>query len=167
MGQRLAYTTIHSQIGIHLNDKKISSCPKNRNHATKEPGSVNEETYIQKELRRLEMQQKALRDNYNTLDEQSQEISYNITSTDPESRKPHPKETLAEYASRLSFIVHHQATVNTKTHVTNGKKVWYTHRNPMGCFMCKDNELLAILLQTITHLSIKYPKISFNPESVT
>ncbi len=127
---------------------------------------MKEETYIQKELRRLEMQQKALRDNYNTLDEQSSEISYNITSTDPESRKPHPKESLSTYVARVTFIQNHQRTVNTKTHITNGKKVWYTHRNPMGCFMCKDHELIAILVATLRHIALSYPKISFNPESV-
>ncbi len=124
---------------------------------------VNDETYFQREARRILETEKGIRDNYNTLTDQTDLSNiHHVLSNNDESRKPHPNETLAEYSARASWIQHTQEGINTKTHILNGKKIWYTHRAPNGCFMCKDLEFIRILVDVLKYISIKYPKIKFN-----
>ncbi len=130
--------------------------------------SPEEKSYFQKEMEKLELQQKGLRDNYNQENLEFNEheyvrklrvgsmLKYGIASN----------ETLAKYLIRLSVHIDISAEKNINQHVkNNGRGCWFTHKDKfgIGCFMCEDLNLIHYLSSIIGYFANKYPdeKISF------
>ncbi len=122
---------------------------------------MKDETYFQREARRIESLRAHIRDNYNTLDEQSSEHDYKRVVNSNNDYSPHNNETYLQFHARVSIYARLSRDKNTKTHITNGKKVWYTHRNPMGCFMCEDSNLIQLLVDVIGYIASETPDKSF------
>ncbi len=74
---------------------------------------------------------------------------------------PEGGESWAHYADRLQVYVKIAAEKNYKTHIDGPRKAWYTHRNPMGCFMCEDANLIAVMRRVVGYMATKYPDITF------
>ncbi len=117
--------------------------------------------YYEDEIRKLELQQKGLKDQYNTLDE-NQDLgntpSYKPTPSLPYS--PSLNETLENYYEKLKIYRKINYGKNTMAHITPPKGAWYTHRSPLGCFMCEDQQMINVMLEVIHILSKRYPQES-------
>ncbi len=117
--------------------------------------------YYEDELRKIEIQRKGLRDQYNTLDN-----PYDIDDIDKLIKKdieyaPKSDQTWKSYASELNIYKKMCEKKNIQTHVNGPKGAWYTHRNPSGCFACDDLNLLNVMYDTILYMASKYPDESF------
>ncbi len=117
--------------------------------------------YYEDEIRKLELQQKGLKDQYNTLD-----INKDLGNT-PEyvptpslAYSPSKNETLESYYQKLKIYRKINYEKNTKAHITPPKGAWYTHRSPLGCFMCEDQQMLNVMLEIIRILSLRHPSES-------
>ncbi len=120
------------------------------------------ETLFSKEMERLERQQNELRDRWNTESKSQDENEYkriiNINSTlDYAIRKA---ETLSKYMVRLEDHIARANKTNWRVHVIIGSKgkPWYTHKNPNGCFMCEDTNMLNYLKNLLIAIAIQHPK---------
>ncbi len=114
--------------------------------------------YYEDEIRKLELQSKNLKDNYNTLDANldiTKTNSYVPTPSLPYA--PSKNETLKLYYEKLKIYRKINYDVNTKCHITTPKGPWYSHRAPQGCFMCADQMMINIMLEVIRILSLRHP----------
>ncbi len=117
--------------------------------------------YYEDEIRKIELQRKGMRDQYNTLDNPYDENDIEkIIHADLEYA-PKPKQTLQSYAQNLRIYYKLAAKKNIQTHINGPKGAWYTHRNPSGCFACEDMNLLSVMLQTLEYLASKNPDLTF------
>ncbi len=122
---------------------------------------MKDETYFQREARRISDLENHIRDNYNTLTEQSSEHDFKRVVNANIDYAPHNNETFTQYHSRVSIYARIARDKNSKTHILNGKKIWYTHRNPMGCFMCEDANLIQMLVDVIGYIASETPDKHF------
>lgn len=74
---------------------------------------------------------------------------------------PNSGESWERYADRLQIYCKISADKNRLTHIDGPRKAWYTHRSPMGCFMCEDTNLIAVMRRVIGLMAIQYPKNQF------
>lgn len=113
-------------------------------------------TYYDKEMEKLEKQQRQLReqqekgqwDRYNTVEEKVDENDYKDILQSSLEYCPKRGQKWLEYA--IEVRVHSKAhqIKSLKTHV-ECKRQWYTHRSPLGCFMCEDINLISVLTSVI------------------
>lgn len=98
-------------------------------------------------------------DQYNSLRNPYQEDDFNreITESDTDWL-PQKKETIQSYHSRLTIYAKLNLKHNVQSHINGPKGAWWTHRNPSGCFMCNDTNLISVMLNVIGNLAKKYPK---------
>lgn len=128
---------------------------------------MDEKTFFQKEMERIERQQKNLHDQYNqenrefNLDEyvrrlrQGSMLKFGLASG----------EKISNYYERLRIHVDNAAEKNTKTHVwNNGRGCWFTHTDKfgVGCFMCEDLNLIHYLTSIVGYFAKKYPDETIN-----
>lgn len=66
-------------------------------------------------------------------------------------------ETLQDYIPRLEAQIQFNANRNHKTHVDAPKGCWYTHKSPLGCFMCDDRNMTFYTLNLIKTLAKHTP----------
>ncbi len=121
--------------------------------------------YSDKELERLENEQRALRakqeDRYNTEDSQYEiEDFKNIVNSSIEFA-PKRGGKWKDYATEVKIYAKMNAKKNIDTHVNNPYKVWHTHKLPLGCFMCEDTNLISVLVRVINLMASKYPSTTF------
>ncbi len=117
--------------------------------------------YYDNEVRKLELQRKNLKDQYNTLDE-NKDLG-NTSSYIPTPSLPYSSakdETLESYFDKLVIYRKINYRKNTMAHITPPKGAWYTHRSPLGCFMCEDQQMINVMLDVIRILSLRYPSES-------
>jgi len=117
--------------------------------------------YYNKEIRKLELQSKNLKDQYNTLDE-NQDLGNTKTyiPTPSLAYAPVIGETLQTWFAKLKIYRKINYEKNTKAHITPPKGAWYTHRSPLGCFMCEDQQFINVMLEILQILSKRYPEES-------
>jgi len=117
--------------------------------------------YYDKEIRKIEIQRRGLRDQYNTLDNPYDEHDIeNILKSDL-AYAPKKGQTLKSYVDEL-LIYHKLASKkNIQTHINGPKGAWYTHRNPAGCFACEDMNLMSVDLQVLQLVAAKFPNYTF------
>ncbi len=120
-----------------------------------------ENNWLKKEMRRLDLIQKQMNDQYNTLEKplDPNDIKH-IINADLEFA-PKTGQTLKSYYEQLKVYVKFCSDKNIKTHVNGPKGAWYTHRNPMGCFACEDLNLMKTMEAVIALLASKYPDYIF------
>ncbi len=120
------------------------------------------ETFYDHELRKIELQKQGLLDKYNTLEEG---VDLGRVEKIPLSKhKCAPKEgqTFEDYAKELLTHVKYANDKNYQVHIENmGRKSWWTHRSPSGCFMCEDVNLQNVMLNVIQSIAKQYPKSVF------
>ncbi len=117
-----------------------------------------------REMEKLERQQKGLRDNYNT-EELNQNINDYMRVLNAEGSNVYAirkQETFANWIIRMETFVDLAHTKNWKIHVIIGVRghPWHTHSSPNGCFMCDDSTMIRYLYSILGQISIKYPDLS-------
>ncbi len=73
----------------------------------------------------------------------------------------HIKE-LEQYISQIKLLQKVGQETSSRTHI-DGPKEWYTHRDPRGCFMCKDQEFISVLVSVLEYISVIYPHLTLRP----
>lgn len=123
--------------------------------------------YYDKELEKLEKEQRLLalaNDQWNTNREIPIDEDYTNFIKQPTIAGYHWKqsETLANLAIKLEAHIEIINRNSVKAHIRGARGAWATHtRNPMGCFMCDDlNIINYIYTAIIKPLSIKYPTLT-------
>ncbi len=116
-----------------------------------------------KEMEALERQQRNLRDQYNTLEKNRDLDDYKriINASDTADYALKKGQQLKSWTDRLDVHVEKANALNWKIHVIIGShgKPFYSHKNPNGCFMCDDANLIKYLLSVLQHIANKYPKL--------
>jgi len=117
--------------------------------------------YYDKEIRKIELQRKQLKDQYNTLDE-NQDLgkTENYIPTPSLAYAPVLGENLQTWFAKLKIYRKINYEINTKCHITPPKGAWWTHRQPSGCFMCQDQQFINVMLDILRILSLRYPEES-------
>ncbi len=118
------------------------------------------EDYL-KELRALELQEKQIKDRYNTLDKPIDVHDYKRIVGAKIKIAPIQGEKLKDYIQRLKIYQDIAKEKNWSTHVANPYKIWRTHKIPLGCFMCEDMQFIAVNIQVLEILAQAYPKFTF------
>ena len=65
-------------------------------------------------------------------------------------------ESLDTYQRRIMNKIKQWEEINLEAHVYNGRKMWYTHKNPSGCWICDGINYLWILQETINQVANLY-----------
>ncbi len=108
------------------------------------------EEYL-REMRKLELQEKDLTSQYNNVQLKDPNDYKNVTNANV-TYSPYKGEKWAEYAMRIAIYADINAKKNRLTHIDSPRKSWWTHRNPAGCFMCEDTNLISMLVRVITQM---------------
>ncbi len=113
------------------------------------------------EMRKLELQEQQLRDRYSTEEEPLDKHNYkNIVNADVKLAPEHG-ETLKHYIEKIEIFQKISKDKNWDTHVDNSYKTWHTHRLPLGCFMCEDQQFINVLVQVLKVISSSNRKVKF------
>ncbi len=117
------------------------------------------EEYL-RQMRLLERQEKDLTSQYTDLEkidvnDYKKVVNANVTYA------PHKGESWRDYSNRLAVYANINAEKNRQTHIDGPRKAWYTHRNPMGCFMCEDTNLISLMRRVIDEMASLYPDNRF------
>jgi len=123
---------------------------------------MDEKTFFNKEMERIEKQQKDLHTNYTNENMEFNEYEYvrKLRNGAMLRYGLSSGETMAKYYPRLRSYVDIGAEKNIRAHVkNNGRGCWFTHEDKfgVGCFMCEDLNLLHYLCSIIGYFSQKYP----------
>ncbi len=126
-----------------------------------------EESFYQKEMQRLERQQKQMHDQYNEQNQEFNEHEYVRKLRQGSTLKyaVGRDEKMKDYFPRLRVHVDLAAEKNIRTHVHNhGRGCWFTHTDKfgVGCFMCEDLNLIHYLSSIVNHFTISNPNEELN-----
>ncbi len=115
-----------------------------------------------REMEKLERQQRNLRDKYSTLEQSINQEDYNRILKGQTDLKysSRPKEPLKQFITRIKMYAEEAQQKNFKIHVIIGShgRPWYQHKNPMGCFCCEDINMISYLIATLDKLDHQTPK---------
>jgi len=117
------------------------------------------EEYL-RQMRKLELQEKDLTSQYTDL-EKIDSNDYKKVINANISYAPYRGETWSQFAQRIAIYSKVAADKSRLTHIDGPRKAWYTHRNPMGCFMCEDMNLISLMGRVIFEMASKYPDKQF------
>ncbi len=108
------------------------------------------EAFAKKMMNQLELQQQGMRDQYNTRTKTIDETEYTSPIIETNTMI-HPKkgETFISYYERICTVIDYAKAKNIKSHISPKNGAWFTHRSPMGCFMCEDMNLIIVLRNVI------------------
>ncbi len=113
------------------------------------------------ELRKLELQEKQLRDRYSTEEEPLDVHEFKKIVNARIKLAPETGEQLKHYIERVQIYQEISHTKNWDTHVDNPYRVWHTHKHPLGCFMCEDQQFIRVLVQVLQVISLDQKKFKF------
>ncbi len=113
------------------------------------------EEYL-RQMRMLERQEQDLKDKYST-DAKLDPHDYKRIVNARLKYTPKSGDTWKQYADTLGIYTNLAAEKNRLTHIDGPRKQWWTHRNPMGCFMCEDVNLISALHKVIQLMASQHP----------
>jgi len=124
---------------------------------------MEEKKFFDKEMERIERQQKDLHDQYNQENLEFNETAYvrKLRSGAMLKYGMASGETLSKYYPRLRVYIDIAAEKNIRSHVkNNGRGCWFTHEDKfgVGCFMCEDLNLLHYQASIIGYLASQHPE---------
>ncbi len=103
-------------------------------------------------------------DNYNTIQKVDEDINEYQRILNANIRiAPKEGQLWSEYLTELSIHVETAKENNWNTHYVKGSHghPWFTHKNPIGCFMCNDIEMISVMLKVMKLMLFQYPKTRF------
>ncbi len=118
-------------------------------------------TFEDKMLRQIKLQQHGLTDQYNSLDNKIDEHDYENVVKSSLDYSPSADESYLSYYEKLKIFVQICSKRNIQTHIAGPKGAWYTHRNPQGCFACDDMNLMSIMVDVIGLMASRSPDTLF------
>ncbi len=118
--------------------------------------------YYDKEMEKLEKLQKDLHDRYNSEPLSVDKNDYQKIVNAKIKIAPIGGELWLQYIERVKIYAKIAFDKNWTTHVDNPYKVWHTHKNPMGCFMCEDTAFITVLIQVLECMAEKHSKDKFS-----
>ncbi len=113
------------------------------------------------EMRKLELQEKQLRDRYSTEEPALDIHNYKQIVNADLKLAPSRGDTLKHYIEKIKIFQEISKTKNWETHVDNQYKTWHTHKLPLGCFMCEDQQFISVLIQVLECVSDSNKKFKF------
>ncbi len=113
------------------------------------------EEYL-RQMRKLELQENDLTSQYTDLEKIDKNDYYKVVNANV-TYAPHKGEDWKTYSTRLGIYAKINADKNRLAHIDGPRKAWYTHRNPMGCFMCEDTNLISLMCRVIAEMASLYP----------
>ncbi len=113
-------------------------------------------------MERLEREQKNLKNQYETEQEQTDRNDVEHLLNSSLKYTPQNHQTYETYYQELITHVKYADDKNRKAHI-EGKRAWYTHRSPLGCFMCEDIALRHVMLRVIQIMVEAHPNTKFVP----
>ena len=122
---------------------------------------VDENEYYKKEMDKLQRSIDGINDKYNTLDDPKDLSLYNRYVQADLDYAPIEGELLKEYLPRLKVHLDFQRRKNLVAHRDGPKGPWYSHRHPLGCFMCYDLQQKDYLYNILQYVGAKYPDFKF------
>ncbi len=114
-----------------------------------------------KEMRKLELQEKQLRDRYNTEEKPLDKHNYKKILNADIQLAPRTGEKIKDYITKIKIFQEIARKKNWETHVDNPYKTWHTHKMPVGCFMCEDLQFINVLIQVIQLIQDGHPDHQF------
>ena len=116
---------------------------------------IDDKSFYDKTMEQLEREQKKLRDNYNTLDEEINRNYYSkrLRSLGSLRYAMGQDEKFQDYIVRLKAYFEVESQQNYDRH-----KNWYTHTgDPRGCCFCDPNTMVAYCIMLLSDIAKKYP----------
>ncbi len=113
------------------------------------------EEYL-RQMRALELQEQHLTSQY-TNEPKLDPNDYKNVVNARLNYAPKKGMTWQQYADKISIYTDLAAEKNRLTHIDSPRKAWWTHKNPMGCFMCEDTNLIAVLEKVIKLMACQHP----------
>ncbi len=111
---------------------------------------------------KLHLVKMGLRDQYNSNDNELDQSHYeNVVKSENTLLNPNVGETFFSYYQRVVVIQKYSETKNYKAHIGGPKGAWYSHRSPLGCFMCEDQNLIRVLLDVLGLIVSKHQTDTF------
>ena len=117
--------------------------------------------FYKDQLRKIEMQKKKMRDQYNSLDNPVEPEDYEKILKRDLDYTPKLNETYVSYAKKVEIYAKLIVKKNVQTHINGPKGAWFTHRNPSGCFACDDINLIETLVDTMLLIASRHPNQRF------
>lgn len=65
---------------------------------------------------------------------------------------PVEHERIDTYLQRFAKFIKEYESINIESHIY-GRKIWYTHKNPSGCWMCDSITILWLLFDHLDNMS--------------
>lgn len=124
---------------------------------------LNDTNWVKHELSRIEATRNNTQDQYNTLEQpiDPNNIQHNKHSSQGLEFSPKQGETWESYSQRLKVYIEFADKKNYNTHVNGPRRAWFTHRSPLGCFMCEDVNLRHTMYDAILQMTKQNPKNIF------
>ncbi len=122
---------------------------------------MEENNWLKKELRRIELTRKAMNDNYSTLEKPIDLANVENKHYLPHKFAPQQGQTWESYVQQLKIYIKFATEKNASVHINGPRGSWYTHRSSPSCFMCEDVDLHHVMLHTMEMMSKQYPKQVF------
>ncbi len=122
---------------------------------------MNENNWLKKELRSIELQRKNMLDQYNSIDEPK-----DISDIERKVYLPHKfavtmGQTWESYIEQLKIYIKFADEKNIATHINGPRRAWYTHKSSPSCFMCEDVDLRHVMINAMEIMAKQYPKNIF------
>ncbi len=114
------------------------------------------EEYL-RQMRLLERQEQGLTEKYTNEPRLDPNDYHNVVRSRLEYA-PKTGQTWKQYADTLGIYTKLASEKNRLTHIDGPRKQWWTHRNPMGCFMCEDTNLISLMLKVIIAMAAEHPE---------
>ncbi len=120
------------------------------------PTTKESEDYFAKEMKKISAK---IQDQYNSSDVKYDPNLYQtvVHSSSRYAPQVHMR-TLEQYITQIKVLQEFQTEKSTKAHIK-----WYTHRSPLGCFMCEDMQFISTLIQVLEYISKTYPNLPIRP----
>ncbi len=113
------------------------------------------EEYL-RQLRELERQENNLKSQY-TSEEKMDPNDYKNIIHARLKYTPKQGETWQKFSEALAIYTDLAIEKNRNIHINGPRKAWWSHRNPMGCFMCEDVNLISAMLKIIKLMASQHP----------
>lgn len=119
------------------------------------------ERWAEKEIKKIDLQIKGLRDPYNTLEDRVSVHDVEKVLHTTLKYAPCVKQKLSSYLIQLQVHLRYAEDVSFASHVNGAKGAWFTHRRSKDCFMCQDLNIMNTMFSVLDLISKRYPDITF------